>query len=99
MSGPPDLPSIRGPSQAKTVWRRAGSTREPYVDEKVPGVLTSRLITVNDLYPFDPGVQVGLEEFTDVVGRHFRQPQEGLGFDGSPAAHMWRTIMWPTRDR
>jgi len=42
-------------------------------------------------------VRVELEEFTDVVGRHFRQPKEGLGFDRSPAAHMWRTINWPTR--
>jgi hypothetical protein len=59
--------------------------------------MTSRLITVNDLYSFDPTVKVELEEFTDVVGRHFRQPKEGLGFDQSPAAHMWRTINWPTR--
>jgi hypothetical protein len=59
--------------------------------------MTSRLITVNDLYAFDPGVQVELEEFTDVVGRHFRQPKEGLGFDQSPSAHMWRTIHSPTR--
>jgi hypothetical protein len=59
--------------------------------------MTSRLITVNDLYAFDPTVQVQLEEFTDVVGRNFRQPKEGLGFDGSPSAHMWRTINWPTR--
>jgi hypothetical protein len=59
--------------------------------------MTSRLITVNDLYSFDPTVQVELEEFTDVVGRHFRQPTEGLGFDQSPSAHMWRTINWPTR--
>src|SRR5262245_19324398 len=59
--------------------------------------MTSRLITVNDLYAFDPGVQVELEEFTDVVGRHFKQPKEGLGFDQSPSAHMWRTINWPTR--
>ena len=59
--------------------------------------MTSRLITVNDLYAFDPTVQVQLEEFTDVVGRHFRQPKEGLGFDQSPSAHMWRTINWPTR--
>ena len=49
-------------------------------------------ITVNDLYAFDPNVQVELEEFTDVVGRHFKQPKEGLGFDASPSAHMWRTI-------
>ena len=59
--------------------------------------MTSRLITVNDLYAFDPTVQVALEEFTDIVGRNFRQPKEGLGFDGSPSAHMWRTINWPTR--
>jgi len=59
--------------------------------------MTSRLITVNDLYSFDPNVKVELEEFTDVVGRHFRQPKEGLGFDQSPSAHMWRTINWPTR--
>ena len=57
--------------------------------------MTSRLITVNDLYAFDPTVQVELEEFTDVVGRHFRQPKEGLGFDQSPSAHMWRTMIWP----
>ena len=59
--------------------------------------MTARLLTVNDLYAFDPDVRVELEEFTDIVGRHFRQPKEGLGFDASPAAHMWRTIMWPTK--
>ena len=59
--------------------------------------MSARLLTVNDLYAFDPSVQVELEEFTDIVGRHFRQPEEGLGFDHSPAAHMWRTINWPTR--
>jgi hypothetical protein len=59
--------------------------------------MTARLLTVNDLYAFDPTVKVELEEFTDVVGRNFRQPKEGLGFDASPSAHMWRTIMWPTK--
>ena len=59
--------------------------------------MTSRLITVNDLYSFDPNVKVELEEFTDVVGRHIKQPEEGLGFDASPSSHMWRTINWPTR--
>ena len=59
--------------------------------------MTSRLICINDLYAFDPTVQVELEEFTDIVGRNFRQPKEGLGFDASPSAHMWRTIMWPTK--
>jgi HD domain len=59
--------------------------------------MTSRLITLNDLYSFDPNVRVELEEFTDIVGRNFKQPTEGLGFDASPSAHMWRTINWPTR--
>ena len=40
---------------------------------------------------------IDLEEFTDVIGRNFKKPEEGLGFDGSPAANMWRTINWPTR--
>jgi hypothetical protein len=57
--------------------------------------MTSRLVTINDLYSFDPGVEVDFGEFEDVVGRNFRQPEEGLGFDGSPVAHMWRTMIWP----
>src|SRR5262249_59268162 len=59
--------------------------------------MSARLLTVNDLYAFDPNVKVELDEFTDIVGRHFRQPEEGLGWDDSPSAHMWRTINWPTR--
>ncbi len=59
--------------------------------------MTARLICVNDLYAFDPNVRVDLEEFTDIVGRHFKQPKEGLGFDASPVSHMWRTINWPTK--
>jgi hypothetical protein len=57
--------------------------------------MTSRLITINDIYSFDPDVAVDFDEFEDVVGRNFRQPAEGLGFDGSPVAHMWRTMIWP----
>ena len=34
---------------------------------------------------------------SDIIGRNFKQPQEGLGWDGTPASHMWRTIMMPTR--
>jgi hypothetical protein len=76
---------------------------EPYVERAYRYArahkyyMAARLVTVNDLYAFDPNVQVELEEFTDIVGRHFRQPAEGLGFDQSPSAHMWRTINWPTR--
>ncbi|MEV7283333.1 hypothetical protein AB0O01_01980 [Streptomyces sp. NPDC093252] len=57
--------------------------------------MTARLVTVNDIYSFDREVKVEFEEFEDIVGRHFRQPREGLGFDGSPTAHMWRTMIWP----
>ena len=38
-----------------------------------------------------------IEEFTDVVARNFRQPEEGLGWDDTPSSHMWRTLNWPTR--
>ena len=59
--------------------------------------MTSRLICVNDIYAFDPNAKVNLDQFEDIIGRNFRQPKEGLGWDNSPSAHMWRTIMWPTR--
>src|SRR6185503_4723066 len=48
-----------------------------------------RLVTVNDLYAFDPNAKVSFDPFEDIVGRHFKQPKEGLGFDNSPSAHMW----------
>ncbi|QHC27560.1 hypothetical protein GR129_00525 [Streptomyces sp. HF10] len=57
--------------------------------------MSARMVTINDLYTFDPDVHVDFEEFEDVVGRHFRQPAQGLGFDSSPVAHMWRTMIWP----
>jgi hypothetical protein len=59
--------------------------------------MTSRLITINDIYSFDPAAKVNLDDFVDIIGRNFRHPKEGLGLDNSPSAHMWRTIMWPTR--
>lgn len=61
---------------------------------------TARAITIYDVYSFDDadGGEAdadGFEEFADVVGRNVRQPREGFGFDGSPVAHMWRTMIWP----
>ena len=38
-----------------------------------------RLCGLRSLYAFDPNVRVELHGFTDVVGRHFRQPEDGLG--------------------
>ena len=55
----------------------------------------ARMVTVNDFYSFDPDAHVDAGQFADVVGRHFKQPKEGLGNDGSPVAHMWRTIANP----
>lgn len=56
-----------------------------------------RLVTVNDLYSFDRDAVVSIDPFVDIIGRHFEQPEEGLGFDDSPSSHMWRTMMWPDR--
>ena len=52
-------------------------------------------ITVHDIYSFGPNLHVELDEFTDIIGRNFRQPEEGLGFDNSPVAHMWRAMIRP----
>jgi hypothetical protein len=57
--------------------------------------MSSRLITKYDLYFFDDTPIPDPEIFTDIIGRHFHEPEEGLGFDNSPTAHMWRTIIWP----
>jgi hypothetical protein len=76
---------------------------EPYIEAEYKRALghkwymTARMITVHDIYSFDPDVHVELEEFTDIIGRNFKQPEEGLGWDASPAAHMWRTLIRPTR--
>jgi hypothetical protein len=76
---------------------------DPHIDRAYQQALkhkyymSARLVTMNDFYAFDPDVVVHLEEFTDIIGRNFRQPEEGLGFDDSPSAHMWRTIAMPTR--
>ena len=57
--------------------------------------MSARLVTMYDTYFFDDYPPVDPEIFTDLLGRNFRQPEEGLGFDGSPVAHMWRTMIWP----
>ena len=57
--------------------------------------MAARLVTINDLYSFDPNHVVELDKLTDIVGRHFKQPEEGLCNDNSATAHMWRTIANP----
>jgi hypothetical protein len=76
---------------------------EPYLEQNYKWVRNHkwyelpRLVTVNDLYSFDPDHKVAIDPFVDIMGRHFKQPKEGLGYDNSPVAHMWRTIMFPDR--
>jgi len=65
-------------------------------------VIASRAVTVHASTSFCSlagagGAVVELEEFTDVIGRNFRQPEEGLGFDNSPVAHMWRAMIRPAK--
>ncbi len=57
--------------------------------------MTCRIVTMNDVYSFQDDVSIEPEFFEDIIGRNFKQPEEGLGFDGSPTAHMWRTMIWP----
>ena len=52
---------------------------------------------MSDLTQLVADTSATLDDFSELIGRHFRQPKEGLGFDGSPVAHMWRTMIWPTR--
>ena len=74
---------------------------QPYIEATYKYVrnhkwyMEPRLVTVNDLYAFDPKAVVSVEPFTDIIGRQFKQPKEGLGYDNSPVAHMWRTIANP----
>ena len=57
--------------------------------------MSGRMICVNDLYSFDPDVIVELGEFEDIIGRHFRQPEEGLGNDNTSSSHMWWALRRP----
>jgi hypothetical protein len=57
--------------------------------------MSARLITLNDNYFFEKSDAIDPDMFSDIIGRHFRQPAQGLGFDGSGVAHMWRSIIWP----
>lgn len=76
-------------------------TPEPYIEDTYKMVrkhkwyIEPRMVTVNDLYAFDPNAIVTMDPFVDIIGRHFKQPKEGLGFDNSPVAHMWRSIAFP----
>lgn len=76
---------------------------EPYIREQYEFArrhrwyMEARMITVNDTYGFQEGVRPELDQFVDIIGRNFKQPKEGLGYDNSPVAHMWRTIANPNK--
>jgi len=55
----------------------------------------ARMVTVCDLYAFDHSKTMKMDPFMDIVARHFKDPEEGLGNDNSPSAHMWRTLNFP----
>ncbi len=57
--------------------------------------MTARQICINDVYSFDPNIKVDLEDFHDIIARNWRDPEDGLGYDNSPCAHMWRTMIFP----
>jgi len=58
--------------------------------------MSARQICINDVYSFDPNVKVDLEDFHEIMAKHFREPEEGLGYDDSPSSHMWRTMIFPS---
>ncbi len=97
----PDESVGYGYPQSYNLYFGPDYTPPPYIQEAYRYArnhrfyMSARLVTLNDIYSFDPKVQVDFEQFTDIIGRHFKQPTEGLGFDGSPVAHMWRTVIWP----
>ena len=76
---------------------------EPYLEEEYKFAknhkwyMEARMITMNDEYSFDPKALPKIDPFLDIIGKHFKQPKEGLGWDNSPSAHMWRTIINPNR--
>ncbi len=57
--------------------------------------LTARKVTIYDTYFFEDWPVPDPDSFADLLARNFRQPADGLGFDGSASAHMWRTMIWP----
>lgn len=55
----------------------------------------ARSVTINDLYAFNPNIDPDIEDFRDIIDKHFRHPEDGLGYDNSPCAHMWRSMANP----
>ncbi|WP_338466786.1 hypothetical protein RXV95_14775 [Novosphingobium sp. ZN18A2] len=69
--------------------------RDAQAAKASPFYRTARMVTLYDTYFFDDFPDVDPSEMEGVIARNFREPDEGLGFDGSDVAHMWRTMIWP----
>jgi len=60
--------------------------------------MDARLVTVNDLYAFDPNKVVSVREFEDIIGRHFKQPNPFSRSTGSRNAFNCRlSAQFPNR--
>jgi hypothetical protein len=70
-------------------------TAEYEMARKHKWYMEARQVTLNDLYAFDPKAVIQVEQFEDIIGRHFKQPEEGLGYDHTPVSHMWRAMINP----
>jgi hypothetical protein len=76
---------------------------EPYLQRdyeyarKHKWYMDARLVTLNDEYSFDKSIILTIDPFIDIIGRNFKQPPEGLGWDDTPSSWMWRTIINPNR--
>jgi hypothetical protein len=55
----------------------------------------ARSVTVNDLYTFNPNISPDIDDFREIIDRHFKHPAEGLGYDDAPCAHIWRCMANP----
>ena len=76
----------------KEIGTAFARTRPPEPSAEMPAQPT-----LFDDYSFDKTASWSLDPFTDIIGRHFRQPKEGLGNDASATAHMWRTLIDPSK--
>ena len=76
---------------------------EPYIQrdyeyaKKHKWYIAARHVTLNDEYSFDKSIVLTVDPFIDIIGRNFKQPAEGLGWDNTAASWMWRTIINPAR--
>ena len=81
------IPRRTGSTSARTTSRRTTSAATTSYARNHRWYMTSRMITLFDIYAFEPGPEIDPRMFEDIIGRNFRQPQEGLG----STVRRWRT--------